>query len=144
MSYPNPLPPGWFAEPCRAWWPDFQSATCTPGHPLCCLTYAELLLVRRKERAADAARREAIRGKRPFRFSNRHADSAGPSELIWRHVMRYGPVSECDAALMVKCQPGKLLQRVSGALSARVLSRRVINSRWVYEQGDVMPQGVVA
>lgn len=144
MSYPNPLPAGWFTEPVRAWWPDFQSALCTPGHPLCMMGHVELMLVKRRARVAAASARAASGEARPFRFSRKEAGKASTAEMIWRHISTHGRIDENTASDMLKCKPGSFHQRVGNAIDAGVLARVMVAGRWGYELGAVKPQGVAA
>ena len=144
MSYPDPIPEGWFDAPARAWWPDYKSATCTIGHPLCMAGYAEIMLIRRRARIAAAAARQAIGGARAFRFTAKADGTLSTSELIWRHVAAHGRLDECEAAEMVGCKPGSLHQRVGNAIVAGALVRVMVAGCWGYELGAVVPVGVAA
>ena len=143
-ALPSPIPPGWFTEPCRAWWPDFQSATCTPGHPLCMMGHVELLLVKRRARMAASQARAASGAARPFKFSRKEAGKASTAETIWRHIGAHGRIEEDAASAIVDCRPGSLHQRLGNAIDAGVLARVMAAGRWGYELGAVTPQGVTA
>lgn len=138
----SPIPAGWFTEPVRAWWPDFQSATCTPGHPLCMMGHVELALMKRRTRMDESQAGAASGASRPFRFSSKEAGKLSTSETIWRHIGAHGRIDESAAAAIVNCRPGSLHQRLGNAIDAGVLVRVMVAGCWGYELGAVTPQGV--
>lgn len=129
------MPAKWFTEPVRAWWPDFRSDLCTPGHPLCILTASAIYADQRAERLERATER-----KYHFR---RVEGRIGAPERIWTHL-RTGaaPLGEEAAAQMVGCTVPQLYPMLHAALSARVLVCVRSGKANRFELGPVAPAGV--
>jgi hypothetical protein len=129
------MPTGWFTEPVRAWWPDFRSDLCTPGHPLCILTPKAIF----EDRREVSLQRMTSRAYHFRRVDGR----ISAVERIWKHLRdNGGSLTESEAADMAACTVPQVHALLHAALSAcaLVVKRGPGGSR--FELGPVAPKEV--